>query len=137
SLAEANEELVQLALHDTLTKLPNRILLEDRLEQAIESASRRKGYFAVLFFDLDGFKAVNDAYGHHTGDALLIDLAQRIRQTLRTQDTVARLGGDEFIVLSEVVEPTDAVNVADRLIEAIARPVMVYGHEVLEVTSTS
>lgn len=64
---------MQLALHDTLTKLPNRILLEDRLEQAIESASRRKGYFAVLFFDLDGFKAVNDAYGHHTGDALLID----------------------------------------------------------------
>ena len=135
SLAEANEELVQLALHDTLTKLPNRILLEDRLEQAIESASRRKGYFAVLFFDLDGFKAVNDAYGHHTGDALLIDLAQRIRQTLRTHDTVARLGGDEFIVLSEVVEPTDAANVADRLIEAIARPVMVYGHEVLVTSS--
>ena len=135
SLAEANEELVQLALHDTLTKLPNRILLEDRLEQAIESASRRKGYFAVLFFDLDGFKAVNDAYGHHTGDALLIDLAQRIRQTLRTQDTVDRLGGDEFIVLSEVAEPTDAANVADRLIEAIARPVMVYGHEVLVTSS--
>ena len=135
SLAEANEELVQLALHDTLTKLPNRILLEDRLEQAMESASRRKGYFAVLFFDLDGFKAVNDAYGHHTGDALLIDLAQRIRQTLRTQDTVARLGGDEFIVLSEVVEPTDAANVADRLIDAIARPVTVYGHEVLVTSS--
>ena len=135
SLAEANEELVQLALHDTLTKLPNRILLEDRMEQAIESASRRKGYFAVLFFDLDGFKAVNDAYGHHTGDALLIDLAQRIRQTLRTQDTVARLGGDEFIVLSEVGEPTDAASVADRLINAIARPVTVYGHEVLVTSS--
>ena len=135
SLAEANEELVQLALHDTLTKLPNRILLEDRMEQAIESASRRKGYFAVLFFDLDGFKAVNDAYGHHTGDALLIDLAQRIRQTLRTQDTVARLGGDEFIVLSEVGEPTDAASVADRLISAIARPVTVYGHEVLVTSS--
>ena len=135
SLAEANEELVQLALHDTLTKLPNRILLEDRLEQAIESASRRRGHFAVLFFDLDGFKAVNDAYGHHTGDALLIDLAQRIRQALRTQDTVARLGGDEFIVLSEVLEPTDAANVADRLIDAIARPVTVYGHDVLVTSS--
>ncbi|WP_251865461.1 EAL domain-containing protein [Achromobacter sp. Marseille-Q4962] len=135
SLAEANEELVQLALHDTLTKLPNRILLEDRLEQAIESASRRRGHFAVLFFDLDGFKAVNDAYGHHTGDALLIELSQRIRQALRTQDTVARLGGDEFIVLSEVAEPTDAANVADRLIDTIARPVNVYGHEVMVTSS--
>ncbi len=135
SLAKANEELVQLALHDTLTKLPNRILLEDRLMQAIESAHRQNSHFAVLFFDLDGFKAVNDAYGHHTGDALLIDLAARIRGCLRTQDTVARLGGDEFIVLSEVILPTDAANVADRLVDAIAQPVLVYGHEVLVTSS--
>lgn len=135
SLAKANEELVQLALHDTLTKLPNRILLEDRLMQAIESAHRQNSHFAVLFFDLDGFKAVNDAYGHHTGDALLIDLAVRIRGCLRTQDTVARLGGDEFIVLSEVILPTDAANVADRLVDAIAQPVLVYGHEVLVTSS--
>ena len=134
SLAEANEELVQLALHDTLTKLPNRILLEDRMEQAIESASRRKGYFAVLFFDRrfqGGQRRLRPPYRRRAAHRP----AQRIRQTLRTQDTVARLGGDEFIVLSEVGEPTDAASVADRLINAIARPVTVYGHEVLVTSS--
>ncbi|WP_144637964.1 putative bifunctional diguanylate cyclase/phosphodiesterase [Bordetella genomosp. 13] len=130
SLAGANEELLRLALHDNLTKLPNRILLEQQVKQAIETARRGNGTFALLFLDLDGFKAVNDAYGHHTGDALLVELAGRIRRQLRGADTAARLGGDEFVVLSEVTEPNDAASVAARLIKVLSRPVTVVGHRV-------
>ncbi|CZZ94899.1 signalling protein [Bordetella ansorpii] len=130
SLAGANEELLRLALHDNLTKLPNRILLEQQVKQAIETARRSNGTFALLFLDLDGFKSVNDAYGHHTGDALLVELAGRIRRQLRGADTAARLGGDEFVVLSEVTEPNDAASVASRLIKVLSRPVTVMGHRV-------
>jgi len=130
SLAGANEELLRLALHDNLTKLPNRILLEQQLKQSIENARRAQGTFALLFLDLDGFKSVNDAYGHHTGDALLVELATRIRRQLRGADMAARLGGDEFVVLSEVVEPNDAASVAQRLIKVLSRPVTVMGHRV-------
>lgn len=83
SLDLANSELVQLALHDNLTRLPNRILLNDRLQQAIHKAIRQKSHFAVLFMDLDGFKAVNDTYGHHTGDQLLLQVAKRINDAKR------------------------------------------------------
>ncbi|MDQ8031377.1 MAG: MHYT domain-containing protein, partial [Bordetella sp.] len=93
SLAEANQELVHMALHDALTQLPNRALLEERLKQAIGRARDSRGHFAVLFLDLDGFKAVNDAYGHQAGDLLLQVLAERIKEGLRAQDCVARLGG--------------------------------------------
>lgn len=130
SLAGANEELLRLALHDNLTKLPNRILLEQQVKQAIETARRSRGTFALLFLDLDGFKSVNDAYGHHTGDALLVELAGRIRRQLRGADTAARLGGDEFVVISEVAEPNDAAAVAQRLIKVLSRPVTVMGHRV-------
>lgn len=105
SLDRANSELVQLALHDNLTKLPNRFLLDDRLEQAIQKAAREKRHFAVLFMDLDGFKAVNDLYGHHVGDLLLIEVAQRILDTQRSEDTAARLGGDEFVLLIDTGSP--------------------------------
>jgi diguanylate cyclase (GGDEF)-like protein len=135
SLAMANEQLVELALHDTLTKLPNRILLQDRLEQALEKAERKQLRFAVMFLDLDGFKAVNDAYGHHIGDQLLVEIAQRIRGTLRSRDTVARIGGDEFIIVLELEDMADAVHVADTLIGAVDRPVMVAGHR-LQVTTS-
>lgn len=130
SLAGTNEELLRLALHDNLTKLPNRILLEQQLKQRIENARRGPRRFALLFLDLDGFKAVNDAYGHHTGDGLLVELAGRIRRQLRGADTAARLGGDEFVVLSEVVEPNDAASVAQRLIKVLSRPATVMGHRV-------
>lgn len=119
SLDRANSELVQLALHDNLTKLPNRFLLDDRLEQAIQKAAREKRHFAVLFMDLDGFKAVNDLYGHHVGDLLLIEVAQRILDTQRSEDTAARLGGDEFVLLIDTGEPEDAAMLAQRLIENI------------------
>lgn len=129
SLAEANRELSVLALQDNLTKLPNRILLEDRLGHALSLAQRESTTFALMFMDLDGFKAVNDAYGHHLGDRLLIEVAERIRNTLRVQDTVARLGGDEFVLLLEQTDPEGAANVADKLVDCIGEPYRIGQHE--------
>ncbi|WP_229797363.1 putative bifunctional diguanylate cyclase/phosphodiesterase [Jeongeupia chitinilytica] len=128
SLAEANHELMHLALHDNLTKLPNRLLLEDRLAQAIHKAGRDHGRFALMFMDLDGFKAVNDAYGHHVGDGLLIEVADRIRRCVRAQDTIARIGGDEFVLMLETASPDGAAAVAEKLVEAIDQPFTVQRH---------
>jgi diguanylate cyclase (GGDEF)-like protein len=135
SLAQANQELAYLALHDNLTKLSNRLLLEDRLNQAIRTADREKRRFALMFMDLDGFKAVNDVYGHHVGDLLLIDVAQRIVGRVRQQDTVARVGGDEFVVLAHVDDPEDAGTLADALLEAVREPFLAGGHELRVSTS--
>ncbi|WP_200917050.1 bifunctional diguanylate cyclase/phosphodiesterase [Jeongeupia sp. HS-3] len=128
SLAEANHELMHLALHDNLTKLPNRLLLEDRLEQAVHKAERDHSRFALMFMDLDGFKAVNDAFGHHVGDDLLIDVAARIKQSVRAQDTIARLGGDEFVLILELAKPQDAAAIADKLVKAIDEPFSIQRH---------
>jgi len=122
SLAEANRELAQLALHDTLTRLPNRVLLEDRLDQAINKADREGKLFALLFMDLDGFKAVNDAYGHDTGDKLLIAVTERLEQPLKGQYTLARIGGDEFVLLAEIDFPNDAASLASALVHVIDQP---------------
>jgi len=122
SLAEANRELAQLALHDTLTRLPNRVLLEDRLEQAINKADREGKLFALLFMDLDGFKAVNDAYGHDTGDKLLVAVTERLELPLKGQYTLARIGGDEFVLLAEIDTPNDAASLASSLVHAIDQP---------------
>jgi len=122
SLAQANEKLMQAALHDPLTQLPNRMLLQDRIEQAIEKAQRRQFSFAVMFCDLDGFKAINDAYGHQLGDKLLIQVSERITALLRAQDTFARLGGDEFVIVFQVEDPEDAAVVAERIIASVAEP---------------
>ncbi|NMV39517.1 putative bifunctional diguanylate cyclase/phosphodiesterase [Ralstonia insidiosa] len=135
SLAEANQELAYLALHDNLTKLSNRLLLEDRLNQAIRTADREKRHFALMFMDLDGFKAINDVYGHHVGDLLLIDVAQRIVARVRQQDTVARVGGDEFVVLAYVDDPQDAGTLADALLEVVREPFFAGGHELRVSTS--
>jgi NO-binding membrane sensor protein with MHYT domain/GGDEF domain-containing protein len=112
ALAAANQELTHMTLHDSLTKLPNRVLFEDRLDRATKSADHGTGSFAVMFMDLDGFKAVNDAYGHHFGDLLLVQVAQRIGAQVRRQDTLARVGGDEFVLLAHVGEPADAATLA-------------------------
>ncbi|CAH0443853.1 putative signaling protein [Ralstonia syzygii subsp. syzygii] len=135
SLAEANQALAYLALHGNLTKLSNRLLLEDRLEQAIRSAGRNRGSFALMFLDLDGFKAVKDVYGHHAGDLLLADVARRIVACVRQQDTVARVGGDEFVVLAGVSEPADAGTLADTLLAAVRGPFLVDGNELRVSTS--
>ncbi|BFG80422.1 bifunctional diguanylate cyclase/phosphodiesterase [Paraburkholderia terrae] len=135
SLAEANQELTYLALHDSLTKLPNRVLLEDRLGQAIQGADRGHSHFALMFMDLDGFKAVNDAFGHHVGDRLLVEVAGRIGASVRAQDTIARVGGDEFVLLASVGEPADAATLAEKLLTVIREPVQVAGNELRVSTS--
>ena len=122
SLRTANEKLTHLALHDGLTGLPNRLLLEDRLGLAIGKAQRESSRFAILFLDLDGFKAINDAYGHPVGDNVLREVARTIRATVRAQHTVARIGGDEFVVLAEVEAPEDAAAIAALLLDQLAPP---------------
>lgn len=129
SLARANKELTHLVLHDNLTQLPNRILMEDRLDQAIQEADLESGRFAVMFMDLDGYKGVNDVFGHHTGDLLLVEVAQRIRERVSPHDTIARIGGDEFVLLAKVSEPADAAGIAEKLVAALGSPFAIDGHE--------
>jgi diguanylate cyclase (GGDEF)-like protein/PAS domain S-box-containing protein len=121
-----HEQLRQLALHDQLTGLPNRRLLQDRLRAAIERARRHGTGVAVLFVDMDRFKAINDTMGHATGDLVLKGVAERIEASLRGMDTGARLGGDEFVVICEGVESeADASRIAQRLDRSISRPLLV------------
>ena len=130
SLSNANRKLHHMALHDSLTRLPNRSLLEDRICQAIASSERSGKGFAVMFLDLDRFKTINDSLGHHYGDKLLQGVADRLSQALRAEDTVARLGGDEFVVLLvDVPTPTVAANVAQKLLDRLALPIAVEGQE--------
>ncbi|WP_210639262.1 MULTISPECIES: EAL domain-containing protein [unclassified Pseudomonas] len=129
SLTQANRELTQLALHDPLTALPNRVLLADRIDQAMHLVQEQGGCFALMFIDLDGFKPVNDAFGHHMGDMLLRDVALRLREDLRSQDTLARIGGDEFVLLVQLAEPDDALRLAARQVGLIARTFRVADHD--------
>ncbi|EMG9894776.1 EAL domain-containing protein [Enterobacter hormaechei] len=135
SLAEANRELAQLALHDTLTRLPNRILLEDRLDQAISKADREGSPFALMFMDLDGFKTVNDAYGHDVGDNLLVAVTQRLLLQLKGQYTLARIGGDEFVLLAETTTPDDAASLANSLVRVIDSPFHLDPYELMVTLS--
>lgn len=120
------EQLRQMAHFDLLTTLPNRALLADRLQQALSQSRRRGSRVAVACLDLDGFKAVNDTYGHKVGDDLLVALSGRMRQTLRDGDTLARLGGDEFVaVLSEISDDANCLPLLDRLLWAASVPVTI------------
>ena len=117
-------QLRHIAHHDVLTTLPNRVLLADRLHQAMAQAARRGTLIAVAYLDLDGFKSINDHHGHDAGDKLLIELAARMRQTLRDTDTLARLGGDEFVaVLIDLADEASVPPLIDRLLDAAAQPV--------------
>jgi diguanylate cyclase (GGDEF)-like protein len=130
SLQRANDELQRLALHDPLTKLPNRVLLEDRIEQAIVHAERGKVNCAVLFVDLDRFKVVNDSLGHFVGDELLRGVASRLQGLVRGEDTVSRLGGDEFVMLlREIDGDEDALEVAAKALAALREPFRVHQQE--------
>ena len=130
------QQLVQRALHDQLTGLPNRMLFMDRLEQALERCARRGKFAAVLFLDLDRFKLVNDNLGHDRGDQLLVQVAERLRTCLRRVDTIARIGGDEFtVLLEEVGSAGDASLVADRIIEAFRGSFRIESQEIFVGTS--
>ena len=126
---EAQARIEFMALHDPLTQLPNRAYLTERLNSVLAQARRRSGQTAILFIDLDNFKTINDSLGHSVGDAVLVEIAGRIRAAVRDADVVARLGGDEFlVVLSDVSCSEDAARVAAKLIEAISSVARVGGH---------
>ena len=129
-LKQAQARLDYQAHHDPLTGLPNRLLFENRLQQALDEALAEQDHGAVLFLDLDRFKHINDSLGHPVGDLLLQGIARRLREQLREVDTVARLGGDEFIVLMPKVQHVDDVErVASKLMSAFATPFNAGGHE--------
>ncbi len=129
ALEQANSELSHRAFHDALTGLPNRLMLRDRLSQALLRAQRKQTSLAVMFIDLDRFKAVNDTLGHRIGDRLLCAVAERVAAQLRKSDTVAREGGDEFLVLlEEVGDAANAGKVADKLLQALSSPYLIEGH---------
>jgi diguanylate cyclase (GGDEF)-like protein/PAS domain S-box-containing protein len=133
---EQAARIERLAYHDALTGLPNRALLTDRLLNALAHAQRRQRQVAVIFIDLDRFKLVNDSLGHAAGDALLREVARRLRGALREDDTVARVGGDEFqVVLDEVDGATAAAHVAEKLMHVLAVPFVIEGQE-LHVTAS-
>lgn len=135
-IKRSQERLAYLAHHDALTNLPNRLLLEDRLTHALEHARRGGHPLAVLFLDLDGFKAVNDSLGHHRGDLLLQQVADRLTCCVREADTVARLGGDEFIVVLESLKDRSEVSrVAGEILQLLSGPVELDGHRVSVTTS--
>jgi diguanylate cyclase (GGDEF)-like protein len=123
SLKHANDELQKVALLDPLTKLPNRVLLEDRIEQAIAQAERSKLNCAVIFVDLDRFKTINDSLGHTVGDELLRAVGARLQTLVRAEDTVSRLGGDEFVILlREVIDADNAAQVGDKILAELRLP---------------
>jgi len=129
-------KMAHLAQHDSLTGLPNRVLLTDRIGHAIAIAPRHNLQPAVLFLDLDGFKHVNDSLGHPVGDKLLQSVAGRLCACVRGSDTVSRLGGDEFVVLlAEIARPEDAATAANRMLEAVSEPHVIGEHELHVTTS--
>jgi diguanylate cyclase (GGDEF)-like protein/PAS domain S-box-containing protein len=133
---QAEETIRQFAYHDTLTGLPNRRLLYDRFNLEIANAARGRRKFAVMMFDIDHFKNVNDNLGHHTGDLLLQNVAYRIRSNLRKGDTLARFGGDEFIVLlPEVTRDEEAEIIARKILRAFKKPFSCADHDVFVTTS--
>ncbi len=135
-LKETEARIRDLAYYDPLTGLPNRRLLEDRLQVEIGHAARLRCRLAVLFVDLDRFKRINDSLGHSVGDKLLVEIAARLRGSLREDDTVARMGGDEFLViLNNLAGPDEAAMTARRLVGALRRPVHIEGRELVVTTS--
>jgi diguanylate cyclase (GGDEF)-like protein/PAS domain S-box-containing protein len=131
------EQVERLAFHDMLTGLPNRTLLMDRLGQALSQAKRSGDLLAVCFIDLDGFKAVNDRFGHDAGDRLLRVIAERLRDCIRGTDTVARLGGDEFVlVLTQLANHDECRSVLDRVLTSVAEPVVLGAGQVAHVSAS-
>ncbi|HEY8037703.1 MAG TPA: EAL domain-containing protein [Methylobacter sp.] len=132
----SEERLNYLAHHDPLTGLPNRLLFHDRLEQAVLQAQRSKHMIAVMFLDLDRFKAINDTLGHVIGDQLLVAVAERLKHCARETDTIARLGGDEFaVIITRIIQEEDVEQVAQKIIQALSSVYSVGGYEVFITAS--
>jgi len=130
-LAQSRERIEYMAYHDSLTQLPNRSLFQTFLNHTMTQARRYDKRFAVLFVDLDRFKQINDTLGHDAGDALLQEMARRLRASVRASDTIARMGGDEFVVLlPELPDEKHAATVAQKILSAIVKPAMLAGQEV-------
>jgi diguanylate cyclase (GGDEF)-like protein/PAS domain S-box-containing protein len=128
----AEERIRHLALHDFLTDLPNRNLLFDRISQAIALAHRYQHMAAILYIDLDGFKTINDTFGHKFGDSVLIETANRLRKCIRETDTVARLGGDEFaVILQDLQEKQPIEEIAHKIVQSLAKPFVHNGRSCL------
>ena len=133
---QAEEQIEYQAYHDALTGLPNRLLFRDRLTIALAHAKRQQLSLVVMFLDLDRFKIVNDTLGHSLGDELLRVIAGRLRSVLREGDTIARMGGDEFtVLLSDLKQDSDAPRIAQKLLDTVAQPLRVEGHELYLTTS--
>ena len=131
---EAEHQLQHMALHDALTTLPNRNMLQEQLKACLSIAQREQGHMAMMFIDLDRFKKINDTLGHHVGDSVLVEISRRLRAAMRASDIVARLGGDEFVVLLPRIQAqADGELVAAKVMEVFNAPVQVGGHE-LRVT---
>jgi diguanylate cyclase (GGDEF)-like protein len=136
ALRESKDKLRFLASHDPLTHLPNRFLFDERLAHALSWAKRASQQVAILFMDLDGFKSVNDTFGHSKGDQLLQEAAERLQDCMRESDTVARSGGDEFtIILENVAQAEDVVLVAKKIIACFQEPFFVDGNSTRITTS--
>jgi diguanylate cyclase (GGDEF)-like protein/PAS domain S-box-containing protein len=126
------EQLAHQAFHDPVTNLPNRALFVERVRHAIGRARREEAKLGVIFLDIDDFKTINDSLGHAAGDVVLIDVAQRLSNSIRSSDTAARFGGDEFVVLLEDLDSTQTVvDVAERVLEDLRQPLMVVGKELV------
>lgn len=133
---QTEERLHHLAYHDPLTDLPNRLLLMERIEHAIHNAQRHQQRLAVMFLDLDRFKNINDTLGHNVGDSLLKQIATRIQDSLRSNDTFARLGGDEFAILVESLSDSNEIaSVAEKVIANFKTPIYVQDHELFTTVS--
>lgn len=134
---EMEAKLIQNAFYDSITGLPNRVLFIDKLTQAFERGKQKNNYcFSVLFLDLDGFKGINDKFGHGMGDKLLVDISQRLKSSLFINNTFARFGGDEFAVLLEdIASLDDATKVAQRILESLKNPFDINGYKTFITTS--
>ena len=129
-LSEQKKAMEHMALHDTLTGLPNRNMLDDRLNKMLAVTKRNSSSFTIVMIDLDGFKNVNDTHGHAVGDALLKEVASRLKACLRPNDTVCRLGGDEFILLLDDMQNDSSLDICKRVSAEISKPVTVQGTQI-------
>lgn len=136
-LIESRKKLEEIALYDPLTRLPNRRLLAERMEEAVVQAGEQGFLLGVCYLDLDGFKPINDTHGHKMGDRVLVTVASRLRASVREEDTVARLGGDEFVLLMTHIESlADSAALMDRVLASLAQPILIDGHS-LGVTGSA